>query len=71
MTGKKYWNDIAGLLSFDLPYTWLYYKKNCIGIHPRYKDVVFDKRGAFINLEDWWIPVDERTKNDKIFQPLQ
>jgi len=57
---QKYWDGIATLLSTDLPYTWLYYKMECSAIHRRFKNVVFDKRGAYNNLEDWWIPVKER-----------
>lgn len=57
---QKYWDGIATLLSTDLPYTWLYYKMECSAIHRRFKNVVIDQRGAYNNLEDWWIPVKER-----------
>jgi len=57
---QKYWDGITTLLSTDLPYTWLYYKMECSAIHRRFKNVVIDQRGAYNNLEDWWIPVKER-----------
>ncbi len=66
-TAQKYWDKIAKLLSWELPYTWLYYKLECIAIHSRFKNINFDKRGSYIQIEDWWIPEEERTKTDKIF----
>ncbi len=65
---QKYYNDIARLLSYDLPYTWLYYRLECSAIHHRFKDVKSDKRGMYINLEDWWIPLNERSRIDKLFE---
>ena len=67
-TAQQYYNDIARLLSYDLPYTWLYYRLECSAIHNRFKNVKSDKRGMYINLEDWWIPLDERSKIDKLFE---
>ena len=62
---QKYWDKIAQQLSTDLPYTWLYYRLECSGIHSRFRGTVFDKRGSLINVEDWWIPLEERTETDK------
>lgn len=67
-TAQKYWDKIAKLLSTELPYTWLYYKLECIAIHSRFKNINFDKRGSYIQIEDWWIPKEEHTKIDKIFE---
>ena len=67
-TAQKYYNDIARLLSYDLPYTWLYYRLECSAIHHRFKNVKSDKRGMYINLEDWWIPLNERSRIDKLFE---
>ncbi|MBO8131707.1 MAG: hypothetical protein H0Z29_09370 [Candidatus Marinimicrobia bacterium] len=62
---QKYWNKISRKLSYELPYTWLYYEYQCIAIDKRYKNTKFDVRGAIINIEDWWIPVGERLKRDR------
>jgi len=67
-TAQEYWDKIAKLLSWELPYTWLYYKLECVAIHSRFKNINFDKRGSYIQIEDWWIPKQERTKTDKIFE---
>ncbi len=64
---KPYYDEIASLLSFELPYTWLYHRLECSAIQQRFKNIKYDKRGIFINLEDWWIPLDERVKIDKTF----
>jgi len=66
-TAQKYWDKIAKLLSWELPYTWLYYKLECVAVHSRFKNINFDKRGSYIQIEDWWIPKEKRTKTDKIF----
>lgn len=65
---QQYYIDIARLLSYDLPYTWLYYRLECSAIHGRFKNVKSDKRGMYINLEDWWIPLNERNRIDKLFE---
>jgi peptide/nickel transport system substrate-binding protein len=59
---------IARLLSWDLPYTWLYYRYECTAVHKRFQGVQIDKRGVFINLENWWVPLDQRTRLDKVFE---
>lgn len=61
---QDYWNKVASRLSHDLPYTWLYYKMETVCLNRRFKGVQIDKRGVFINVEDWWIPTDVRTKTD-------
>jgi len=65
---QQYYNDIARLLSYDLPYTWLYYRLECSAIHNRFRNVMSDKRGIYINPEDWWIPLDKRSRIDKFFE---
>lgn len=65
---QPYYDKIARLLSRELPYTWLYYRMECSAVHSRFKNIVFDKRGLYVNLEDWWIPRNERLKIDKIFE---
>ena len=64
---QKEWDKIAALLSEDLPYTWLYYKLECSALHRRFKSVIIDKRGMYNNLEDWWIPLEERIPADQAF----
>ncbi|MCH8272488.1 MAG: hypothetical protein IIB41_04460 [Candidatus Marinimicrobia bacterium] len=63
---QKHWNGIAKLLSWELPYSWLYYKTETTAIHSRFKGVHIDKRGAFINMEEWWIPFEERSDHDML-----
>lgn len=65
---QRYYDEIARLLSSELPYTWLYYRMECSAIHSRFKNIIFDKRGLYVNLEDWWIPQSERLKIDRIFE---
>ncbi|HKJ66448.1 MAG TPA: peptide-binding protein, partial [bacterium] len=57
---KKLWSQVESLLLEDQPYTWLYYMKSGHGLHERFKGVRMDHRGAYLNLEDWWVPVEER-----------
>ncbi len=64
----KAWDKVAGILSKDLPYTWLYYRMDTAVIHNRFRGMVFDNRGTLINIERWWIPVNERIFIDKVFQ---
>lgn len=61
---QKHWDGIAKLLSWELPYTWLFYNMDTTALHSRFKGVSIDKRGAFINMEDWWIPLEERADHD-------
>ena len=63
---QKHWDEVAKLLSWDLPYTWLYYKLETTAVHSRFKGVKIDKRGPFINMEDWWIPLEERAAHDML-----
>jgi len=65
---REYYDQIAKLLSYDLPYTWLYYRMECSAVHSRFKDIVYDKRGMYVNPEDWWIPQDERLPIDRMFE---
>ncbi|MBU0710880.1 hypothetical protein KKC74_12045 [bacterium] len=65
---QEYYDKIAQLLSNDLPYTWLYYRMECSAVHSRFKDIIYDKRGIYINPEDWWIPQSERLFIDTVFQ---
>ncbi len=59
-TRQNYYNQIAHHLSDELPYTWLYYEKEATGLHSRIKNARFDRRGAYINLEKWWIPTEQQ-----------
>ncbi len=61
------WDKVANLLSTELPYTWLYYRDDATALNSRFKGAIIDKRGAYINLEEWWIPLSERTKTDRLF----
>ena len=66
--GQSCTDSIARLLSWDLPYTWLYYRYECTAVHKRFQGVQIDRRGVFINLEDWWVPLDQRTQLDEVFE---
>ncbi len=68
-SARQIWDEIASLLSNDLPYTWLYYKMECSAIHRRFRDVVVDQRGMYNNVEEWWIPPEERTNLDRLVTP--
>jgi len=57
---KKLWDKAQRILVNDQPYTWLYYMKSGHGLHKRFQDVIMDQRGAYLNLEDWWVPANER-----------
>ena len=63
---KKYWNEIAKMLSYELPYTWLYYEYFCVAVDNRFKGTVFDVRGPFVNVESWWIPAEEKLQRDRL-----
>lgn len=65
---REYYDQIAKLLSYDLPYTWLYYRMECSAVNSRFKDIIYDKRGMYVNPEDWWIPQDERLPIDRMFE---
>jgi len=68
VSAQPFYDDIARLLSHDLPYTWLYYRLECSAVHSRFKNIIYDKRGLFNNPEDWWIPKKERITIDTIFE---
>jgi len=51
----KHFLRVAKKLNYDLPYTWLYYKKNCIGIHKRFKNINFTVLSPLQYLEDWYV----------------
>lgn len=57
---KELWSEAQRILIEDQPYTWLFYTKSGHGLHKRFKDVVMDQRGTYVNLRDWWVPADER-----------
>ena len=57
---KELWSKAQRILIHDQPYTWLFYTKSGHGLHERFKDVIMDQRGTYVNLEDWWVPADER-----------
>jgi len=64
---QQQWDKIAALLSEELPYTWLYYKVDCAAIHKRFRNVIIDQRGVFVNVAEWWIPAAERLPHDRLF----
>ncbi|MBD3276157.1 MAG: hypothetical protein GF372_12650 [Candidatus Marinimicrobia bacterium] len=57
---KQLWRDVQEVLIEDQPYTWLYYKKSGHGLHKRFQNVIMDNRGAWNNLEEWWVPAAQR-----------
>ena len=57
---KQFWSEAQQVLIQDQPYTWLYYMKSAHGLHERFRNVIMDERGAYINLEEWWVPLNER-----------
>lgn len=57
---KSIWREVELLLREDQPYTWLYNIKSSHVLDGRFRGVIMDHRGVYINLEDWWVPVKER-----------
>ncbi|MCF7802927.1 MAG: peptide-binding protein [Candidatus Marinimicrobia bacterium] len=57
---KELWSKAQRILIEDQPYTWLFYTKSGHGLHKRFKDVIMDQRGTYVNVRDWWVPADER-----------
>ena len=47
---------IQALIVADHPYTWMYYEHNLVGVGPRLQGFAIDPRGAFVNMEDWYVP---------------
>jgi peptide/nickel transport system substrate-binding protein len=39
------------------PYTWMYYEHTLVGVGPRLQGLRIDPRGAFLNMEDWFVPL--------------
>ncbi|MBD3276156.1 MAG: hypothetical protein GF372_12645 [Candidatus Marinimicrobia bacterium] len=54
------WREVQKILIEDQPYTWLYYRKAGSGLHQRFQDVIMDRRGAWVNLDEWWVPAAQR-----------
>jgi peptide/nickel transport system substrate-binding protein len=54
--------EAQALLAADHPYTWMYCEQNVMGIGPRVQGVVVDGRGAFVNMEDWYVPASLRAR---------
>jgi len=51
---------IQALIVADHPYTWMYYEHTLVGIGPRLQGIAVDPRGAFVNMEDWYVPAAGR-----------
>jgi len=52
--------EIQRLIRADAPYTWMYYIHSLVGVNQRLQDVRIDARGPLLNMEEWWIPLDQR-----------
>jgi peptide/nickel transport system substrate-binding protein len=42
-------------IAADFPYTWMYYQHTVVGMRARLRGVRIDARGAWVNVEDWWV----------------
>jgi peptide/nickel transport system substrate-binding protein len=57
---RDLWREVQEVLVHDQPYTWLYYMNSGHGLHERFQNVIMDRRGAWINLDEWWVPAAQR-----------
>jgi peptide/nickel transport system substrate-binding protein len=46
---------VQSILRDDQPWTFMYYVPNLYGMRDRVRGTVMDVRGAFINLQKWWL----------------
>ena len=54
------WRRFQEIIHQDQPYTFLYVPPRINAIHKRFRGVEMDIRGAMINIEEWWVPEDQR-----------
>ena len=57
---RDMWREVQEVLVHDQPYTWLYYMNSGHGLHERFQNVIMDRRGAWLNLDEWWVPAAQR-----------
>ncbi len=54
------WHEYQELLVELQPFTYFYYPRRLAGVSDRIQGMVNDVRGDWVNLPEWWIPVDLR-----------
>jgi peptide/nickel transport system substrate-binding protein len=54
------WRRFQEIIHQDQPYTFLYVPPRINAIDRRFRGVQMDIRGALIDIEQWWVPQDER-----------
>lgn len=59
---RPLWREYQALLVEHQPYTYLYWAERLNGVNRRLRDVVMDVRGDWVNVGEWWIPEEERTR---------
>ena len=59
---RRFWERYQALLVEYQPYTYLFFRERLVGRNRRLRDVEMDVRGEWINVKEWWIPEEERTR---------
>jgi peptide/nickel transport system substrate-binding protein len=57
---RELWGKAQALIADDQPYTFLFIQKNINWVHKRFQNVHMKTIGWYYNLEEWWVPKDER-----------
>ena len=60
---KKIWDRFQAILYDEQPYTFMTVGKSVNAFNKRIKDAEPDIRSVYQNMEDWWIPQEERVRN--------
>lgn len=66
---RPLWEEYQALLVEHQPYTYLFWAERLDGVNRRLRDVVMDVRGEWINVREWWIPEEERTRRAATASP--
>ena len=59
------WEEYQRLVIEEQPYMYMYFQERLDGLNRRLRGVVMDARGEWINVEDWWIPREERRRAER------
>jgi len=55
-----FWREYQRVILEEQPYTFIYFDDRLDGVNRRLRDVQMDARGEWVNIKDWWIPLEER-----------
>lgn len=61
---RPLWHRYQELIVQHQPYTFFYYPDRLTGVNRRLRDVHMDVRGDWVNIAEWWIPLEERIYSD-------